>query len=147
MKVLFFLILISLLCGGSFILFYKYEQNITSILKDNQLLKNQISTLRNKYNALLDSQKNYSLEFLTIDEQYGLVPKNANVYLYPDEKSPILQKLSIGMQVGILEKVRTENSIWYYITLPIESNINSRGWIMESAFLNINSLPNKLYNN
>lgn len=147
MKFLFFLILLILLVGGGFIAFYKFQENMTSILKDNHLLKSQLSILRNKYNKLLESRKNYLLEFLTVDNQYGLLPMNTNTYLFPDKNAPVLKTLDIGMQAGILEKVVIDDSIWYYVALPLDSNINSRGWVTEDSFSNIASSPTALYKN
>lgn len=147
MKFLFFLILVALLGGGGFIVFYRFQENMTSILKDNHLLKNQLSNLRNKYNQLLESKKDYSLEFLTVDNPFGLLPKNTNIYLYPDKNAPILKILDIGMQAGILEKAIIDNSTWYYVALPIDSNINSRGWVTDDSFSNISSSPATLYKN
>lgn len=147
MRFLFFLILLILLVGGGFIAFYKFQENMTSILKDNHLLKSQLSILRNKYNKLLESRKNYLLEFLTVDNQYGLLPMNTNTYLFPDKNAPVLKTLDIGMQAGILEKVVIDDSIWYYVALPLDSNINSRGWVTEDSFSNIASSPTALYKN
>lgn len=147
MRFLFFLILLILLVGGGFIAFYKFQENMTSILKDNHLLKSQLSILRDKYNELLESRKNYLLEFLTVDNQYGLLPMNTNTYLFPDKNAPVLKTLDIGMQAGILEKVVIDDSIWYYVALPLDSNINSRGWVTEDSFSNIASSPTALYKN
>lgn len=147
MKFLFFLILLILLVGGGFIAFYKFQENMTSILRDNHLLKSQLSILRDKYNELLESRKNYLLEFLTVDNQYGLLPMNTNTYLFPDKNAPVLKTLDIGMQAGILEKVVIDDSIWYYVALPLDSNINSRGWVTEDSFSNIASSPTALYKN
>lgn len=145
MKFLFFLIIIILLGGAGFTAFYKFQETMTSILKDNHLLKSQLNILRDKYNKLLESHKNYLLEFLTVSNQYGLLPKNTNVYLFPGENAPILKTLDIGMQAGILEKAVSDNLTWYYVALPTDSNINSRGWVLESSFTNISSSPKELY--
>lgn len=147
MSFLFFLILLLVIGGGGFIVFYRFQENMTSILKDNHLLKNQLSTLRNKYNHLLESKKNYSLEFLTVDNSFGLLPKNTKIYLYPDKNAPTLKILDIGMQAGILEKAVIDDSTWYYVALPIDSNINSRGWVTDDSFSNISSSPIELYKN
>lgn len=145
MKFLFILILLILLGGSGFITFYKFQEKMTSILKDNHLLKSQLSILRDKYNELLESHKNYLLEFLTVDNQYGLLPMKTKIYLFPDKNASVLKTLDIGMQAGILEKVSIDNSIWYYVALPLDSNINSRGWVTEDSFSNIASSPTALY--
>jgi len=145
MKFLFFIILLIIIGGSGFTVFYKFQENMTSISKDNYLLKSQISTLRNKYNELLESQKNYVIEFLTINDLYGLLPKGTHVYLYPDKDAPCLKILDIGMQAEILEKAIVANSNWYYVALPVDSNINSRGWVIDDSFSNISSSPEALY--
>lgn len=145
MKFLFFLIFLILIGGGGFIVFYKFQENMTSLLRENHLLKNQLSTVRTKYNQLLESQKNYSIEFLTVDNLYGLLPQKNNIYLYPDKNAPVLKILEIGMQAGILEKVTVDNTTWYYVALPIDNNINSRGWVPYDSFSNLSSSPEALY--
>lgn len=147
MKFLLFLIFLVLISGGGFIVFYKFQEDMITLQKDNHLLKRQLSTLKSKYNELLESKKDYSLEFMTVDNQYGLLPKDIVIYLYPDKNAPILKTLDLGMQVGILEKVITENSTWYYVALPLDSNINSRGWVTDDSFSNLSSTPTALYKN
>lgn len=139
MRFLFFLIILGLIGGGGFILFYKYEEAMISLQKENHLLKNQLFTLRDKYNNYLNSQKEYSIEFLTIDHEYGVIPQNAKIYLYPNENSPVLQSINIDMNVTIVDKAISDNLTWYYVALPTDSNINSRGWVLESSFADLSS--------
>lgn len=139
MRFLFFLIILGLIGGGGFILFYKYEEAMISLQKENHLLKNQLFTLRDKYNNYLNSQKEYSIEFLSIDHEYGIIHQNAKIYLYPNENSPVLQNINIDMQVTIVDKAISDNLTWYYVALPTDSNINSRGWVLESSFADLSS--------
>lgn len=145
MKFLFFLIFLILVGGGGFVLFYKYEEAMISIQKENHLLKSQLSLLRDKYNKYINSSNEYSIEFLTVDFQNGFIPQNTGIHLYPNENSPILQNTNIETEVHILEKAISNNLTWYYVDLPIDSNINSRGWVLESSFLSLLPSEQELY--
>ena len=41
------------------------------------------------------------------------------------------------MEVYIIDEVKNNQTYWYYVSLPLDSNINSRGWICEEEFLTL----------
>lgn len=139
MKFLFFLLFLICVGGVVFFLFYKYDKNISTLLRDNRLLKSQLLKLKEKYNTLNLSAKNYSIKFLTVDNRYGILSANSYIYIFPGKDSYPLRKIEENLQVAILEKVLIEESTWYYVALPITSNINSRGWVNESNLSNLSS--------
>lgn len=139
MKFLSFLLLISSIGGSVFFLINKYEQKISSFHVENILLKKQLSKIQDQYQKLDSFKNDCIINFLTVDNHYGIIPKGSILYLSPYFNSSVLQKTSIAMEVGILEKVSVNDTIWYYVTLPIESNINCRGWINENSFSSISS--------
>lgn len=143
MKFLFFLIFILLIGGGGgFFFVLKYQKKIASLSMETMLLKKQLSKLQTNYKKFDNLNNNFTIKFLNIDNYYGIIPKNSKVYLFPNDSSPTLNNITIAMEVGILEKALVDNSIWYYVALPIESDINCRGWIRESLFSSLSSSQN-----
>lgn len=129
------ILLILLILGGSGFFFLKsYDEKYVALQKSNMLLKSQVLKLQEKCSLIDSSPKDCSLEFLTVDNHYGILPKNTIIRLSPLSDSLIVKKITDTVQVNILEKVIINNCIWYYISLPIEDNFNSRGWVEESAF-------------
>lgn len=147
MKFLFFLILILVIGGSIFFLITRYEQKISSLHMENVLLKKQFSKIQEQYKKLDTLKNKCTIKFLNIDNRYGIIQKGSLVYLSPYTDSCVLQKLSIAMEVGILEKALVDNIVWYYVSLPIESNINCRGWIDESYFSSLSSSTTDLVYN
>ena len=134
MKFLLFLIFTFGIAGGGYFLISRYEQKISILHMDNMLLKKQLSKIQNQYKKLDNLKNKCTIQFLTLDNHCGIIPKGALLYLSPYVDSCVLQTISIAMEVGILEKVIVDNIVWYYVALPIESNINCRGWIDELSF-------------
>ena len=141
MVFIFLLLIILLLGGGGFFFLKSYDDKYVVLQKNNMLLKSQLSKIKEKYDLLDSSTQNCNLEFLTVDNHYGLLPKNTIVRISPSNNSCIVKKIDMGMQVGILEKVNTNDSTWYYVALPLDNNINSRGWVEEPAFSEISNSP------
>ena len=135
------LLLFLFLGGGSFFFLKTYDEKYVALQKSNLLLKSQLSKIKEKYDILDSSTQNCNLEFLTVNNHYGLLPKNTIVRISPSNNSCIVKKIDMGMQVGILEKVRTNDSTWYYVALPLDININSRGWVEEFSFSEISNSP------
>jgi hypothetical protein len=52
----------------------------------------------------------------------------------PIESSNLLQTTQVKMEVKILDKAEVLRDTWFYVALPIDSNINSRGWVKQSDF-------------
>lgn len=144
MKTLFFLIFILGIAGGGFFLFSTYEQKISSLHRDNILLKKQLLKITDQYKQLNNTQNNFTINFLNFDNQYGLISKGTIVYLSPYENSIALQKITTEMHVNILEKALINSDNWYYIILPIDSNVNSKGWVIESSFLSFSSCSTEI---
>lgn len=142
MKFLFFLIFILGIAGGGYFGISNYEQKISTLNMDKMLLKKQLSKLQDQYKKLDTIKNKCNIQFLNLDNHYGIIPKGSLIYLSPYVDSCVLQTISIAMEVGILEKALVDNIVWYYIALPIETNINCRGWIDESSFSNLS--PSKI---
>lgn len=134
MKFILFLLFILLAGGGVFFLISSYEQKLSNLHHQLVVSKNQLSKLQKEYKNLNSFKKDFSIKFLNVDKHSGIIAKDSLLYLSPTNLSPILQKLNIAMEVCILDKVLYDNNVWYYVALPIDSNINSRGWVLENCF-------------
>lgn len=147
MRILFFLIFILVIAGIIFFLFVRYDQKISSLHRDNILLKKQLSKLKEQLKFLDNSKDTFTIQFLNVDNQYGLISKGTLVHLSPYDNSNILQNITIAMEVGILEKALVNNTTWYYVALPVDTNVNSRGWVVESSFSTFSSSYTKIVPN
>ncbi|MBW6411476.1 hypothetical protein KYD98_15415 [Clostridium sp. YB-6] len=136
MNFILFLLFILLVGGGMFFLISSYEQKLSNLHHQLVVSKNQLSKLQKEYKDLTSFKKDFSIKFINVDKHSGIVAKDSLLYLSPTNLSPILQKLNIAMEVRILDKVLYDNDVWYYVALPIDTDINSRGWVLESCFSN-----------
>lgn len=130
MKYLIFLFLILALV---FVVFY--YQNKQLILRRQLIATNsQNNNLKSKYNKTIYYKKNVEILYMTPTNTLGLIKEGTTLQSSPLKDSAILQKTNIKMEVRILDKAKVCNETWYYIALPIDSNINSRGWVKASDF-------------
>ena len=144
MAYILLLLLILFLGGGVFFFLKSYDEKFIALQKSNLLLKSQLAKIKEKYDLIDSSTKNCNIEFLTVDNHYGLLPENTIIRISPSNNSCIINKINMEMQVSILEKVLIENSTWYYVALPLETNINSKGWVEEYSFSEISNSPIEL---
>lgn len=75
------------------------------------------------------------------DYIYGTLEDSSHIYIYPDLASPCIYISNELLKVNIIEKASVENNIWYYVQLPIDSNINSKGWVISSSLSNLYNEP------
>ncbi|WP_315080311.1 hypothetical protein [uncultured Clostridium sp.] len=136
MKILLFLLFIIVVAGSLLFLIYNYENKISLVKKQLIASQEQFYKLKAKYDQLNSLKNNPSIMFLDLTEHTGLLTKDSMVYLSPNELAPTLQKLDISMEVYILDKALCDKIVWYYVSLPIDTNINSRGWVKENSFSN-----------
>lgn len=137
MKLLFLLIVLLGSGGGVYALLSSYNQKISSLKMDLMLTKKQLFTIQSQYKAIKNPKNNITLKFLDTDEGLGTLRSNTPLYISPDKNSSILYKNEKELNVVILDKVSVDNVIWYYSALPIETNVNCKGWILYSDFLKI----------
>lgn len=137
MKLLFFLLLLLGSGGGIYALLASSNQKISALRMDLMLSKQQLVQLQNKCRTLNNETSDFKIEFLTPEYTSGTIPSNTSLYLYPEKNSPILQRISTKMEVNILDSAVIDTAKWYYISLPIDSNINCNGWINSDKFLTL----------
>ena len=128
--ILFLVLLISIV--SLIVVYYTREQ---SILRHQLLVANsQNTTLRSKLSKYTKNKDSIKVKFITPNNHMGIIKKESNILIAPLEDSMILHKNKIKMEVRILDKAEVANTSWYYIALPVDENINSRGWVKHSDF-------------
>lgn len=138
MLILFLLIIIIFSVGAGMFYINKYENTISSLRLDLRLTKKQLDKLINQPKI---SNKNFTIEFLELDYIYGTLKDSSSIYLAPNSTYPCLYINNEPLEIRIIEKASVENNIWYYVQLPIDSNINSKGWVISSSLSNLYSEP------
>ena len=130
MKYFIFLILILII---AFMYFY-YEKKLT--IAKNRILRtsNQFNNIRNEYRSALTKNQNINVQFLTPTASKAIKNNNTTVFLAPILDSPKIRVLDIKMEVKILDSAIINNKTWFYVSLPIDSTYNCRGWINKDDF-------------
>lgn len=131
MKYIIFLILI--LC--IIFIFISCDKKVATLKKQLIVANNQNTSLRaklSKYSSLSDN--NIQVKFLNLNNNIGLINSNTNILIAPISGFNIINKSVVKMEVAILDKVEIKSKVWYYVSLPLDSNINSRGWVREEDF-------------
>lgn len=123
-----FLILISAIV----VLYLYFDQKLAKTRKQLMITSNQLRTLKNQYRSSI--AKTINIRYITPSSQTGITNNGAELFSAPSLDSPKLSKLSIKMEVKILDSAIVENSTWFYVVIPIDSNINCRGWINKRDF-------------
>ena len=131
MKYIIFLILISFII----FIFISCDKKVATLKKQLLVANNQNTSLRAKlykYSGLIDN--NIQVKFLNLYNNTGLINSNTDILIAPISGISVLNKSVVKMEVIILDKVEIKNKIWYYVSLPLDSNVNSRGWVREEDF-------------
>lgn len=133
MQFLVFIILISAIAG----VYLYYDQKLSKVKKQLMIASNQLRKSKTKYRSSTTIDKTLNIKFITPSTNIGITNKGAQLYLAPIIDSPKLTTLQIKMEVQILDSAIVEDSLWFYVNLPIDSDINCRGWIAKSDFSTI----------
>lgn len=132
MKYIIFILLILVIV---FLVLY-YERKLFSCRKQLLIANNQINSLRQRVPKTNPHKKNkkFEIKFSAPNSNMGIINENSNIYISPLKSSELVQHIDIKMEVKILDKAELNSEHWYYISLPMDSNINSRGWIPQRSF-------------
>ena len=130
MKYILFIILIATIF---FIIVY-YDRKY-SILKHQLIVSNNYNrNLKEKLSKHGSNKSNIKVEFSTPSKLLGIIKEETSIFLCPIENTILMHRTNIKMEVNILDQCRINNSIWLYVTLPTDSNINCRGWVKSIDF-------------
>lgn len=111
-----------------------YDKQLAKVKKQLMITSNQLKKTKTQYRTLSSLSKSIQVKFINPSSQIGLTNIGTNLYLAPTFDSPILNTLSLKMEVKILDSAIVDNLIWFYIILPIDSDINCRGWVPKTNF-------------
>jgi hypothetical protein len=115
-------------------MYFYYEKKLT--IAKNRILRtsNQFNNIRNEYRSALTKNQNINVQFLTPTASKAITNNNTTVFLAPILDSPKIRVLDIKMEVKILDSAIINNKTWFYVSLPIDSTYNCRGWINKDDF-------------
>ena len=128
-----FIILIAAIAG----IYLYYDQQLAKVKKQLMITSNQLRKNKTQYRALTPINKPLNIKFIIPSSQIGITNTGAKLYLAPTLDSPKLNTLSIKMEVKILDSAIVDSLLWFYVNLPIDSDINCRGWILKNDFSTI----------
>lgn len=114
--------------------FFIYNNKKLILLKQQLMLTNSQNNTLQKKLSNYSYRKNIEIKFLQPTNKGGIINKDSSVLISPIDNSPVLHKSNMKMEVYIIDKAEYSNNIWYYVALPLENNINSRGWVKENDF-------------
>lgn len=132
MKTAFFLIILLIL--AILIIVFYFNKKVLDLRQQYISLNRQYVNVREKYSKEYRSTNNVSIIYNSINSFEAITNPNINVYLGPITACPILNTITDKIKVSILDEAACNNEIWYYVRLPINSNVNSKGWIKKSDF-------------
>lgn len=132
MKYIIFIILVLIIL----FLVISYERKLTVSRRQLLVANSQINSLRKKVprESRGNNFKNLNIKFTAPASSMGIINENSNIYISPLTSSYLLRSTDIKMEVKILDKALVNNETWFYISLPIDTNINSRGWTNQKSF-------------
>ena len=133
MKYIIFLILIAAVIA---FLIMSYEGKLFKLKRQLLIANNQIERLRKQVpkNSTYKKGKSSEIIFEVPSSTMGIINENTNVLLSPLYNSDIVRVTTVKMEVKILDKAILNNINWYYISLPMDTNINCRGWVNQECF-------------
>lgn len=133
LQFIIFIILISSIAA----VYLYYDQQLVKLKKQLMITSNQLRKNKDQHRSLTTINKSLNIKFINPSAQIGITVIGANVYLAPIVDSPKLNTLAIKMEVKILDSAIVDNLLWFYVHLPIDSDINCRGWISKNDFSTI----------
>ncbi|MGL5085057.1 MAG: hypothetical protein ACRC68_04970 [Clostridium sp.] len=143
---------LSLFCiaGG----YYYFDYRLSIARKQQMIASNQYNALREDYKKTIKTKSestisrnrntNISIKFITPVSKAGITNLNISLYIAPLYDSPIIKLVNIRMEVNILDSAIINNQTWFYVALPLDTNINSRGWINKNDFSTLYSNSNAI---
>lgn len=130
--IIFFILLISII-----ILYFYSDKKVSNLRNQLIALKQQNSTLKLNISNITKKQADYSNITLIpaqITNSSGIIKKTSEIYIGPLDSLPVIYTTDVNMEVKIFDKTQSSGEFWYYVELPKDSSVNSRGWVKEIAF-------------
>lgn len=133
LKLAIIIVLLLILALALTILYF--DRKLVTLKQQYISLTKQYKNLREKYLKEYKLNNNILIKYSTPPTaSTAITNANVSIYLAPLESCPIINTLNDKIEVTILDQAETNKEIWYYVSLPINSNINSKGWIKKCDF-------------
>ena len=130
MKYLVFIILIIIIA----IMYFYYENKLFRIKKQLLLTSSQFKNIKSEYKNSLSKNDKIRIRFITPTIKTAITSVNGDVFLATMYNYIKLNYFNVRMEVNILDSVQIDNEVWYYVSLPIDTTYNCRGWINKKNF-------------
>ena len=130
MKYLIFLILLLIIV----VMYFYYENKLFRLKKQLSLTSTQFRNIRSEYRNSLSKKDGVKINFITPTIKTAITSISGDVFLAPMYDSIKINSFNVRMEVTILDSVQIDNEIWYYVSLPIDTTFNCRGWINKKNF-------------
>lgn len=125
--------------------YFYFDYKLSIARKQQMIASNQYKILREKYknftknNINTNSRSKLNIKFSTPASKAGITKPNISLYIAPLYDAQAIKYINIRMETIILDSAEVNGETWFYVALPIDSNINSRGWINKNNFSTIYS--------
>lgn len=126
-------ILLLLLAAIAIYILYLYFSNEKTKLKHKLILLTRYNE-KLKKELSINKGKNISAKFTSPQNTLGILDENIDIHIAPLDNSSIINSTDAKMQVNILDECTIYDVTWFYINLPLNSNINCRGWVKKNDF-------------
>ena len=128
-------------------MYFYYEKKLT--IAKNRILRtsSQFNNIRNKYRNSIAKTKHLNVKFVQPSITTAIANNKSTIFLAPTTDSPQLKTLDIKMEVKILDSAIIDNRTWFYVSLPVDTLYNCRGWINENDFSLVYSLSKDIPSN
>lgn len=121
------------------LMFLYFDFKFSTLRRKLMLTSSQFNKMSKDYSKIKKDTSCIQVKFSTPISQIGITNNHATIYLAPIITSPTIKEINIRMEVNILDRADINSETWYYINLPVDSNINCRGWIKKKDFSIIQS--------
>lgn len=124
------LLLILALAG----MFLYFDRKLSLTKHQMLLISKQNKELKDKLLSASKVNKELFIRYSLTTPSDGITQSNASLFIAPYENSIKINLISEKLAVKIQEEAEVNNETWYFVSLPISTNVNSKGWMKKSDF-------------
>ena len=90
--------------------------------------------MKSEYKSIMSKKDGLRIKFITPTLTTAITSSTGDIFLAPLSTSIKVNSFNVRMEVNILDSVQINNELWYYVSLPIDTPYNCRGWINSNNF-------------
>lgn len=130
------IIVVACIVGCGYMFFYfdsklkVYKRQLMAA--NNQVTKTQGKPSSDTLKTQSTTPKEVQIVYNAPTYKYGITLPYTAVYLAPVENSYIVNKLKDKLQVEILYEAEINKQTWFFISLGLDTNVNSKGWVRKA---------------